>query len=444
MSSTTNNKDKTAADRSEEMTPERKRAILARKKKRARQRRVKKQMIFVLALLAVIVAATVIGVSVWHSAKKDTKEKVQVEQETKEPAMNTKSVKEDEVLHLSFYTLIAVPETAFQQKDKQVSETLAQKHITVKEFESILQQLYEQNYILIRMHDLADGESVQIPLDKKPLIISQQDVNYDLRLREKGFSSRLIVDAGGKIVNERIRMDGSMTTGNFDVIPCIEQFVREHPDFSYNGAKGVIGLTGYQGILGYRTAPFFGQAENNPFVSEFGLFDVEKEKQQVQILIQALKDAGWEFACNGYQGVSYNTSVDQIRQDMALWKEQVEPLVGPVDILLYPQGNDLNMRQPYSSEDERYEYLKECGIHFYCALDRTGSWVNRRNDELRSNYQMIDGYRMHQDLYDHAGYFEGVLDFSHIYDQTRPGGELAKTDEEETEEEQENQETDEE
>lgn len=37
------------------------------------------------------------------------------------------------------------------------------------------------------------------------------------------------------------------------MVPLIDRFVEEHPDFSYRGAKGIVALTGYNGILGYRT-----------------------------------------------------------------------------------------------------------------------------------------------------------------------------------------------
>mgnify|MGYP000718429092 FL=1 len=34
------------------------------------------------------------------------------------------------------------------------------------------------------------------------------------------------------------------------MVPLIDRFVEEHPDFSYRGAKGIVALTGYNGILG--------------------------------------------------------------------------------------------------------------------------------------------------------------------------------------------------
>ena len=65
-----------------------------------------------------------------------------------------------------------------------------------------------------------------------------------------GFATKLIVDEEGKIRNEYVEDDGSISVGDYDMVPLIDRFVEEHPDFSYRGAKGIVALTGYNGILG--------------------------------------------------------------------------------------------------------------------------------------------------------------------------------------------------
>ena len=44
-----------------------------------------------------------------------------------------------------------------------------------------------------------------------------------------------------------------MISQDLDAVTILDKFVREHPDFSPYGAKGCLSLTGYCGILGYRT-----------------------------------------------------------------------------------------------------------------------------------------------------------------------------------------------
>ncbi|MCD8021977.1 MAG: polysaccharide deacetylase, partial [Lachnospiraceae bacterium] len=52
---------------------------------------------------------------------------------------------------------------------------------------------------------------------------------------------------------EYIEDDGTVSVGDYDLVPWIDSFVDLHPDFSYHGHKGTIALTGYEGVLGYRT-----------------------------------------------------------------------------------------------------------------------------------------------------------------------------------------------
>lgn len=344
----------------------------------------------------------------------------------KQPEKPTGSVAELEsvdissVTHLSFPALVAVPETAFEQEDTKAAESLDKSYLTVGEFNQILQQLYDQNYVLVRMKDLGKSEEVRVPKGKKPLIISQQNVNYEFRLQRQGFASRIIVDENGKITNERVRLDGQTVTGDFDVVSCVETFVEQHPDFSYNGAKGILGLTGYNGILGYRTDALLGTSEGNKYASKYGVFDTEKEIEAVKPVIEALRKNGWDFACNGYDRVSYACNLDQIKEDMEMWKQQVGSIVGDVDILLYPYGTDIGSWGAYRPGEEKYTYLKEQGFRYFAAMDMSGSWNQLTEDYLRCNYRNLDGYRMYQDLYEGAGRFIGLLDFTTVYDQTRP------------------------
>lgn len=37
-----------------------------------------------------------------------------------------------------------------------------------------------------------------------------------------------------------------------DLVPIVDAFVAKHPDFSADDAKGVLAVTRYEGILGWR------------------------------------------------------------------------------------------------------------------------------------------------------------------------------------------------
>ena len=84
--------------------------------------------------------------------------------------------------------------------------------------------------------------------------------------------------------------DGTVSTGSYDLVPLLEDFIQEHPDFSYRGARAIIAFTGYEGILGYRTASSY--AQTNP--------NYEQDREQAAKVAQCLKDNGWELASHSW------------------------------------------------------------------------------------------------------------------------------------------------
>ncbi|MDO4622760.1 MAG: hypothetical protein Q4B22_07385 [Eubacteriales bacterium] len=129
--------------------------------------------------------------------------------------------------------------------------------ITVSQFNKILQNLYDNNYVLVNIYSTATEDEngiapgkVSVPKGKKPLIISQRDVSYEAGYN--GHPDKLVLDSSGKVTCEYTAADGSIKRGDVDVIPCVEAFIAKHPDFSFENARGVIGLTGYRGVLGYQ------------------------------------------------------------------------------------------------------------------------------------------------------------------------------------------------
>lgn len=407
------------------MTPEeRERRIRILKAQRAANRRKQRRkaliMRGILAAVILLIAGGVIALIV-QKVSKSSEEKENHTDKTQEAAQELEAVDTNTVLHLSFQSLIASPETAFGQEDVQAASRMDQSRLTVEEFQKVLQQLYDQGYILVSIHDLRADQELFLPKGKKPLILSQQDVSYELELLSQGTASKLIVGNGGKLVNERQRQAGDVVNGSFDVVTCVEDFVTQHPDFSHEGARGILGLTGYNGILGYRTSAALGSSTDNRYAGKYGIFDTAAEVEAVKPVIQALKEEGWEFACNGYgSGVSYADSLETIKADMKLWKEQVESLVGKVDVLLFPAGSDISTWSPYDPADEKYAYLKKQGFQYFCAQDLSGNWLQLTDEYLRCNYLNLDGYRMAQDLHQGAGRFSEILNFEEIYDQTRP------------------------
>ena len=165
----------------------------------------------------------------------------------------------DQVTHVFYHTLIKDTSKAFDGDYK--SGDYDQVMTTIDEFNKITQSMYEKGYVMVSIYDMATVDEngnmtpgeILLPEGKIPFVLSEDDVCYYHYMDGDGFASKLVVDDDGKVRNEYIEDDGSVSVGDYDVVPLIDRFVEEHPDFSYRGARGIVALTGYNGILGYRT-----------------------------------------------------------------------------------------------------------------------------------------------------------------------------------------------
>lgn len=428
--------DDTTRQKVEESPEERKRRVRRQRMIQERRRRRRRKalilrrilvLIFILILVG-IGSAVSCGVKKYRQSAAGKKDSKKQETQVTEETVQMEAVDLKKVLHLSFESLIADTDQAFGQEDSSAAATLDQTRVTVDEFNAMLGQLYEEGYVLVRFSDLAavnedgamEAKKLMLPSGKKPLLLSETNVNYDLELSGQGLASRLVLDGNGALTCERQASDGSTVTGAFDVVPCVEAFIQEHPDFSNNGARGILGLTGYNGILGYRTDDALATSTDNRYAAKYGVFDTAAEKEAAAPVIEALKSAGWEFACNGYDGTNYGSDEEAVSADLTKWNESVGTLVGNTTILLFPSGTDSRGWKAYDESDPVYQILKKQGFLYYGSMDISGTKTQLTEQYLRCSYMNVDGYRMYQDLYKDAGRFTGILDFQEIYDSKRP------------------------
>ena len=165
----------------------------------------------------------------------------------------------EKVTHVFYHILIKDPSKAFDGDYKEADYN--QVMTTIDEFNKITQIMYDKGYVMVSIKDMAKADDngnitegeILLPPGKTPFVLSQDDVCYYHYMDGDGYATKLIVDDKGKIRNEYVEDDGSISVGDYDMVPLIDRFVEEHPDFSYRGAKGIVALTGYNGILGYRT-----------------------------------------------------------------------------------------------------------------------------------------------------------------------------------------------
>ena len=105
-------------------------------------------------------------------------------------------------------------------------------------------------------------------------------------------------------------------------MPVLNEFIDEHPDFSYKGAKAILAFTGYNGVLGYRTDPDLAKTaeEGNKNAEEYGVFNYQEEIEAAKPVVQALIDDGWELASHSYGHISYGSSFEKVKEDADKWQ----------------------------------------------------------------------------------------------------------------------------
>ncbi len=319
----------------------------------------------------------------------------------------------EQVTHIFYHTLIVDTDKAFDGDED--SGGYNQYMCTIDEFNKINQTMYDEGYVMVSLHDMCtvydDGtvepKTIYLPEGKTPYVLSQDDVSYYHYMTGDGFAEKLIVTDDGKVKNTYIEDDGTVSIGDYDMVPLIDTFVEEHPDYAYHGHKGVIALTGYEGVLGYRTDEVYLTKEESrltrtqkAFFEENPDFDEaswQNEVDQATAVAEAMKEEGWEFASHTWGHIDplkkgYNTFV----QDTDRWVEWVEPIVGYTDIIIFAFGADVTEGvTPYSDDNEYFSYLKRNGFNIYCLVDSSQYFVQFTYNSMRMGRRDIDGYRMY-------------------------------------------------
>ena len=343
----------------------------------------------------------------------------------------------NEVTHIFYHSLVVDPERGFAGDDS-LAAGFKQWMTTVDEFNKITQAMYDNGYVLVRLRDLvtqttdANGNvhfvpntELKLPQGKKAFVMSMDDLSYYHSYDGRGIASKLVLDENGKPTCEYVQADGTTVTGAYDYIPLLDQFIAEHPDASYKGAKGMIALTGYNGILGYRTDIAYKTRENLTSYQQAWLdahpdFNWDNECAEAKKVADAIKADGWEFASHTWGHIRIgDASLERIQTDTEKWRTYVEPLVGPTDTIIFAHGQDLSDWHDYSGENEKFNYLKSQGYNFYCNVDSTQYFLQIRDNYVRQGRRNLDGYRLWNDVHGEKNRTSDLFDASQILDPRR-------------------------
>lgn len=277
--------------------------------------------------------------------------------------------------------------------------------LTVDEFKKILQQLYDNDYVLMDVTSLVSEESkeknpksmvlnwegVLVPEGKKPIVLSFTGAGYEKDYGQYGYSNRMVIDTDGKVRNEYTDVNGETRLGAYDVVPIVDEFIEKHPDFSLRGARGILAITGIRGAFGY---------------------SAETEGEEIRKIADTLKEEGWLIANQGFRGVSMEADMDgkEFVEDMENWSKTLAPYVGDTELLIYPNGDELPL---YTY---KHLWALEHGYHFYFSQWATTDTLSLYDDCLMQSRRRLDGY----DLYYYGENMTQYFDYKKVLDKDRP------------------------
>lgn len=337
-----------------------------------------------------------------------------------------------QIPNLSFHVLIADPARAFS--DEELGGKYNQNFVTIDEFSKILEQLYANNYVLVDFDDFVsvgqtvsgtdqyEATSIFLPQGKKPLMLTETMVNYFEYMVDSnadgvadaggaGFANKLVLDENGDIKAEYIDSSNNTLTGNYDFVPILEDFIKEHPDFSYRGARAILAVTGSQGIFGYRC--------NTSYVSTKGNDFYEQEKAGAIAIVEALKAKGYRLACYTYENKDYrNLNSAGITADLQSWTQQIAPIIGNIDTFVFAQASDLS---DYTGAS--FNVMYQTGFRYFISNGKEPS-TEVNNTYVHQKRLMVTGETMV--WYKERFTDKGLFDPNMVVDMTARGGDVPK------------------
>jgi len=277
--------------------------------------------------------------------------------------------------NLSFHVLMADPVRAFM--DTELGGSYNRNFVTTTEFSKILEHLYANGYVLVDFDNVTGStldatgnetffpNSLYLPADKKPVMITETMVNYFNYMidgdgdqvadaKGDGFASKLVIQ-GDTVKAEYVDSTGQTLIGDFDFVPILESFIAQHPDFSYQGARATLAVCGYEGVFGYRT--------NTSYIATKGNDYYNNEVSQASAVANKLREMGYTIACYTYGNEDYSGwTANQISADMQLWTQQITPVLGNVDTIVFARAKDI---QDYNGN--AFQVLYTSGFRYFVA-----------------------------------------------------------------------------
>ena len=344
------------------------------------------------------------------------------------------------ITHVFFHILCVDPKNSFDEsKWGKQADGYNSLMTTISEFEKMIQEMYDKGFVLVSIRDIAHEEtasdgskkmvkgSIMLPPGKQAFVMSEDDVCYYEYMKGAGFADKMIIGDDGRPTLHYTDADGNESVGDYDIVPILDKFIDEHPDFSYKGHKACLVFTGYNGVLGYRTDESYDpNSEYYDPKLEQG-HDIEAERKEAVKVMKALLDDGYDLGSHswGHRDLG-QIEYERFKKDCDRWNRNVAPLIKEAsgkqpDIIIYPRGADIADWHGYSDDNQRFNYLYDLGFRYFCNVDNNQYWVQLGDRYLRQGRRALDGLNMWLQISGQRERLDDLFDdVNAIFDPARP------------------------
>ena len=82
-------------------------------------------------------------------------------------------------------------------------------------------------------------------------------------------------------------------------------------------------------------------------------------------IVEVLRADGYQIASNSYANLDYGTTgTSGISADLDKWTNEIEPILGEVDIMVIARGGSIDAPENLESAGSRFALLHDSGFHY--------------------------------------------------------------------------------
>lgn len=248
------------------------------------------------------------------------------------------------------------------------------------------------------------------------MILTVMGLSYPITVRRQGCAERLVYDAQSDLVLcEYVDESGNRVSDEGGEAVCIlNRFVKDHPEFAFDGARGTIAIRSTYDIFGYVTSREQADASVE-LAKSYALVPESIESDsfvgntaEVGRIANRLMEQGWNFASYGHSSTSISAMTrDEVQQQIASWRTAVGTLIADTRIFVYPNNEIL------PGTDERSVALQEEGFRIFNGIGPK-PYLYHKNNYIYMDCQLVSGSILR------GGRLSWLFRAEDIYDSARP------------------------